>query len=593
VKIKLLSDSVINRIAAGEVVDRPVAVVRELVDNAVDAGASEINIEIEQGGKVLIRVSDNGSGMSAEDIKLSVQRHATSKISDDADLQKLQTLGFRGEALPSIASVSRLIIKSREHSASAGVKLVVDGGQAEELVPVAFASGTEVSVTNLFFNTPARKKFLKSDLSEERGVLKWLQSYALAHPKIKFRLLINSKESFVTPVAASVEERAKNLLGKKLVSARHVVGAFSVETYLSHPGVPPEKNIEFTVIVNNRLVSDRAIFRAVKDAYGSMLKHFESPTGLVKIDLPGWVVDVNVHPQKSEVRFRNSGEIFKLVYECAQQALREFRATHLVTEMSNLGGSTLPPAAVNYQNLNYSSQSSLFQSGLSLENSISYLSGNKQFSGEPDLAAMTREPASILTGFSFEALDYKCQVLGCFLVCEYQNSLVLLDLHAAHERINYNRIRREIADGKVKSQLLLIPENISLGSAAIERFADYSKIWQQFGFEIEVLDDVQICIKAVPSILGSNSVQDLMAELLSADGELALSAAYDRKLDYVAARLACHASLRSGDVIKPEEARALFKVLDQEEAGAACPHGRPVLVQFSRKKVESWFGRDS
>ena len=592
-KIKLLSDSVINRIAAGEVVDRPVAVVRELVDNAVDAGATEITVEIEQGGKSLIRVSDNGSGMSAEDIKLSIQRHATSKISDDADLQKLQTLGFRGEALPSIASVSRLIIKSRERSASSGFKLLVDAGRAEELAPVACAAGTEVSVSNLFFNTPARKKFLKSDASEERSILKWLQSYALAHPQIKFRLLINSKEGFLAPISGSVADRAKMLLGKKFVSAKHTTGAFTVETYLSHPGAPPEKNIDFTVIINGRIVSDRAIFRAVKDAYGSMLKHFEAPSGVVKIDLPGWVVDVNVHPQKSEVRFRNSGEIFKLVYECAQQALREFKAAHLVSD--SYSSEHLPnlPQAVNDRIPAYSAQHNLFQSGVRLNDDGQLLHNMGQLAvSSPSLETST-EPAQLSPAFSFEQLEFKCQVLGCFLVCEYQDSLVLLDLHAAHERINYNRIRNSIAEGSIKSQILLVPEVFSLGGGAMERFLEHSELFRRFGFDVEALDDGKLSVSAVPSVLGIRSVKDIIAEMLSADSELSLSAAYERKLDYVAARLACHASLRSGDFVKPDEARALFKVLDQATAGAACPHGRPVLVQFNRKKVESWFGRDS
>jgi DNA mismatch repair protein MutL len=332
VKIKILPDAVINRIAAGEVVDRPVSVVRELVDNAVDAGATDVLIEIEQGGKNLIRICDDGCGMSKADVLLALERHATSKISDDADLQKIETLGFRGEALPSIAAVSRILIKTRERSSKLGTKLVAEAGTVADLSAAAMSAGTEISITSLFFNTPARKKFLKSDHTEDRQIQRWLRSYSLAHPKIRFRLILNGKESINISAANSFKDRAKQLFGERAFYVHKAVGAFLLEGYLMHPGIAPDSSVDFTVVVNNRVVSDRAIFRAVKDAYGSMLKHFESPAGVVQLTMPGWMVDVNVHPQKSEVRFRQAGEIFKLVYEATADSLTGLKASSLVSQ---------------------------------------------------------------------------------------------------------------------------------------------------------------------------------------------------------------------------------------------------------------------
>ena len=587
-KIKVLPEHVANRIAAGEVVERPLGVVRELVDNAIDAGAKNLTIEVTRGGKELVRVSDDGCGMAPADARLAFERHATSKLQSAEELSAISTLGFRGEALAAIASVSRVRLRTCEAHSNLACEFVLSAGSLIEESECSAPAGTLVEVHDLFFNAPARQKFMRSDRSEELRIRAHLLQMTLAHPNVSFRYVSDQREVFKLPARDSMLERARTLFRGSLVefseSTKLGLGGeqqIQLHGLIGHPALAHSKVDSFVMIVNGRVIGDRTILRAVREGFESTLKPREFPIGVLAIEMPCELVDVNVHPQKSEVRFAQSQALFLAIRSAVRRAVHKFSAPVAASEMIRSNATQVNSQALSVFN-------SRAQSEFSLQANRLYRTSHDLTDQAQPNAAQT---AANNQAFLFSRLRYRGQIFGCYLVCEAPDRLVLIDMHAAHERYNFNLIRNRFRAAQVVSQPLLIPLEIELAPLALERCREHALALAQLGFELEFLSDESLQLRAIPAVLTeARDLAGLFRELALSD--LDAGAAVEERLDAIAARIACHASIRSGKEMTNEEVEALFYALDSSAFSAACPHGRPVVVEFSLNEVERWFGRD-
>lgn len=546
--IKQLSNSLISQIAAGEVVERPLSVVRELVDNAVDAGATLIEVELEEGGQALIRVQDNGKGIDPSEIKLAVARHATSKIASLDDLENVMTKGFRGEALASIAAVSKLSIKTRRSESGIVYDVVND-----KVSSVSMGKGTSLEVKGLYYNTPARKKFLKTSNFETRKIKEWLIRYSLGHPEICFKLISDQKEILNYP-ASNLLGRAKNVFSAAGVEVDYTDGEIRVLGYILNPDLTHTDASQLTVLVNNRLISDRSIIQAVRLGFDSTLKPKEFPVGVINILITPNLVDVNVHPQKSEVRFQSADLVFRATRLAVLSAFSKKMEAPLTSHRQS---SIFTPT---FNNSTYKHEVLLSQPGYNAE------------------------------GY-FSNVRYMGQLLGGFLLCEKDEKFLIVDMHAAHERINFNKIRKSLLEKNINSQNLLIPQSVPLTASQFENLKEKIELLKTYGFEIDLLPASAV-VRAVPAILANGTVTEMIKELSTIDFPEGTEEVFKTKIDEISARLACHASLRGGDSISVHEAYGLFHQMDSAEFALSCPHGRPVFKEFTRPEVEKWFGRD-
>ena len=586
--IKVLPQHVANRIAAGEVVERPLGVVRELVDNAIDAGAKQVTIEVARGGKELVRVNDDGSGMQSSDVPLAFQRHATSKLRSAEELAAISTLGFRGEALAAIASVSRVRLRSRQLKSELGYEIVLSAGTVMQESECAAPSGTLVEVHDLFFNAPARQKFLRSDRSEELRIRGHLLQMSLAHPDVSFRYISDQREVFSLAARDSMLERARGMYKGSLVefteSAKFgldgsTTGAAQIclSGLIGHPALAHSKVDSFVTIVNGRVITDRTILRAVREGFESTLKPREFPVGVLSIQLPCELVDVNVHPQKSEVRFVQSQALFLAVRSAVRRAVHKFSAPVAGSEMTRPSASVTSGVAASVGGLRFAGAAQL---------SLGEASTELNLSSATDLSA-----ESVVSEFRFSHLRYRGQIFECYLLCEAPDKLVIVDMHAAHERYNFNLVRNRFRESQIVTQPLLIPLEISLAPLALERCREHAGALAQLGFELDFISEEILKLRAIPALLtDARDLAGLFRELALSDLEGAASV--EQRLDAIAARIACHASIRSGKAMTNEEVEALFASLDSTAFSAACPHGRPVVIEFSINEVERWFGRD-
>ncbi|MEX0598714.1 MAG: DNA mismatch repair endonuclease MutL, partial [Candidatus Paceibacterota bacterium] len=442
-RIKVLDDLTINQISAGEVVDRPVSVVRELVENALDAGATKIIVHINNGGRSLIRVADNGSGMSRDDALLAIERHATSKITKASDLTFIHSLGFRGEALPSIAAVSKVQIKTKLQADPTGTLLIIHGGKLLQVEDITCSNGTTIEVAKLFYNTPARKNFLKSNKTEELKIKYWLQSIAIANPALALQLYLDETLILNLPKDEILENRTKKVFPDSQIRINYQSGALNINGYLSPPSLSLSGSSGLMIIVNRRLVGDRLILRAIKEAFGIALKIKEFPKGFLILDLPPAEVDVNVHPQKAEVRFQNPQIVFENIQSAIQLALKSFSTPNnwlSASKPMELGTPNpwkdalyFNPSASQSENLNLNFKQTSEQS------SSPYLAKKNH-----SLDDLKNNPVVNLAPFpKFSDLKYIGQALGCYLLCEHQEDLFIVDLHAAqHNRARAGQTQR-------------------------------------------------------------------------------------------------------------------------------------------------------
>jgi DNA mismatch repair protein MutL len=603
-KVRVLPPELADQIAAGEVVERPASVVKELVENALDAGARRIDVEIEAGGRRLVRVVDDGAGMDPDDARLALRRHATSKIASANDLWGLRTFGFRGEALPSIAAVSRLTLATRPPDAGAGFKLTVEAGIESDAREVGMPAGTQVEVRDLFFNTPARAKFGKSEATETANVSEALLRLALAHPEAHLRLRVAGRVAMDLPPHANLPERVRAALARRGAGALHeadgVEGGCHVRAYLAGPDESTNTTRNTFLFVGGRFVRDRNLLHALGLGYGPLLERGRYPMAALFLDVPGADVDVNVHPQKLEVRFARGQEVYAAVRHVVGAAIarapwlrtaddRPMRTfTQLPAQMGTLKGSPYPPAT------DYAGQSPApftRSSRARLERSTQGalpLRARDADDGasDPGVGAMAAGAPRF-----FADLSYIGQVHRTYLVCEAADELILIDQHAAHERVAYARLRAAHARRQMPRQQLLFPIPIEVGEAAAAAL-ESDDVLGGLGFEVARHGPGAILLRAVPEPLKDADPKPLIRELLSdlADGTPLREGELDR-IDHLLATIACHSVVRAGDVLGRPEALALLGQLDAVDLRSHCPHGRPVLLRLPLGEIERRFGR--
>lgn len=572
-KIHRLSDDLANQIAAGEVVERPASVVKELVENALDAGATRIRVEIEQGGLARIRVTDDGEGMVEEDARLALERHATSKITSIEDLQKIGTFGFRGEALPSIASVSHLVLTTRARGTDEGTELTVDGGGAPRVKPVGCAVGTSIEVRELFFNVPARRKFLKTVSTESAHVGEAVLMAALSRPDVTFILARDGKVAREYLRVGTKRERAAQAVGEeRLEACLGERGPMRLEAHLAPPERARAGAVALHIFVNGRPVKDRPLARAVAQSYGSVLESGRYPVGVLYIDLPPEMVDVNVHPQKAEVRFADGRALFDAV-------TRElYAATSKVFAIPALGPPTRPWLKPQYRGEPAPQPSAASYDGL--EPHVFPLSDNL----EPQ-APLFSAPAAF-----YSRLRFLAQVRCTFLLCEGDDGVYILDQHAAAERVTFDRLKKAFSSRQMATQRLLIPEVVELTPRDVAALEEHAEEIAALGMEVRAVGPSAVAVHATPKILTRAKPERLVRDLVA---ELTREAArpFGGAADLVLATMACHGSVRAGDQLSPDEASALLAALDGVDFSGHCPHGRPVVTRLAFAELERRVGR--
>jgi DNA mismatch repair protein MutL len=593
-RIRRLPSDLANQIAAGEVVERPASIVKELVENALDAEATRVTVELEQGGVVLTRVSDDGTGMDAEDAVLALERHATSKISDKDDLFRLRTFGFRGEALPSIASVAKLKLVTRSRGSPVGTEVLVDGGGAAKVRPTGVAEGTSVEVRDLFFNVPARRKFLKATGAEAAHVGEAILAAALARPDVSFFLVRDGRAAREWLRVSSRRERAAQAIdGERLEVCLGERGPMRIEAHLGPPERARAGAAALHLLVNGRPVRDRQLARAVAQAYGSVLEPGRYPVGVVYVEVPSDQVDVNVHPQKAEVRFAAARALHDAVTRELHQALAHaFSVPALGAARAwSLPRTSISPTAISEADRAAPDPWQLAppeESGAP----ASLAERNTMPSPAPlaALAANAAEPGLFRGVGFYSSLEFLGQARTTFLVCSGGDALYVLDQHAAAERVTFHRLRRAFASRSIATQRLLIPEIVQLSSAEMAILEERSSDIAQFGVELRAVGPTAVAVHSIPTILLRSAPESIVRDVVAELGRMARRPFGDAA-DLVLATMACHGSVRAGDVLSREEVGALLRALDEVDFGGHCPHGRPVVTRIGFDELERRVGR--
>lgn len=575
-KIHILSDEMASRIAAGEVVERPASVIKELMENSLDAGATEIAVAIEKSGTALIRVTDNGEGMAPEDLALAVERHATSKLRSEADLFRVATLGFRGEALPSIASVSRMEIVSRPPGSETGYRIGSEGGKTTAPVVSGSPQGTSVEIRDIFFNTPARRKFLKSPATELSHVCDVFNRLALAYPEVHFRLFHDRRVIADHTAVSRSADRLHQVFGreiaKDLIHFSWTRGELTASGYLSSVPTSFPNSRYLMTFVNRRFVRDKVLTHAVLQGYETLLMKGQYPAAVLFLEIPFAEVDVNVHPAKYEVKFRQQSTVHEAVAEAIRQKLKQ-DDQQLSEEI--LPSTSEPFAGVMEIHLPYASRPVEHENRYAKAEAFPISSG----SGE-----------SIEGGF-FSSLNVLGQILGCYLVCSSPQGLALIDQHAAHERVLFEKFRRQLSGGDVQKQSLLIPQTIELTAGESMLLEQQLPVLARFGFLLEPFGPDAYALTAVPALLPEGDYRPLVRQMVSELAEVENSEKPRQRLEERLATMACHSVIRANRKLEMSEMRALLSELDQTEFATQCPHGRPVLIEFSRDELDRLFKR--
>jgi DNA mismatch repair protein MutL len=605
-RIRILPAELAEQIAAGEVVERPASVAKELVENALDAGARKIEVTLEAGGRRLLRVVDDGCGMSPEEARLALRRHATSKLRAAEDLWSLATFGFRGEALPSIASVSRLKLQTKTPGGVAGFRLVLEAGREVEARETGMPDGTQIEVSDLFFNTPVRLKFLKAEATESGNVADVLLRLALANPGVHFRLRSDDRLVLDLPPVALLGERVRSALGRRGTGVLHEAlgeeNGVRVQAMVAAPEEAANTPRNTFLYVNRRSVRDRSLLSALGLAYGELLERGRYPLGVLFLEVPGQEVDVNVHPQKLEVRFARAQEVAAAVRHIVGAAIA--RAPWLVPARIAYD---VPPAGAGEGARDRPWSSGTSGSWSLKDVAARAAAGQRGFANapvevslppplDPEPPSLPSEPGAAEMGGQgsfFRDLTYVGQVHRTYLVCEAPGELLLVDQHAAHERLTFQRLRRAFRARQVPQQRLLFPVQVELDEAAqasVDSDAAQTLL-AGLGFEVEGWGGRRLVLRAVPELLKDADPQPLLLDALHGLGEGPHLSEAEEALDHLFATLACHGSRRAGDAMAREEAEALLAALDASDFRSHCPHGRPVLVRLPLSELERRFGR--
>ena len=552
-KVKLLSKDLIGLIAAGEVIERPASVVKELVENSIDAGATSISVEFSGAGIELIRIADNGSGMDEADLETSVLRHATSKLEKAEDLFNIKTLGFRGEAVPSIASVSRMTVSSRQEQSSSGSFIDMEAGEIIERGKKGMPAGTIIEVADLFFNMPARKKFLKTPATEQKNMLDVISRYALAHPEITFSVTTDSRRIFNISSSMSRADRAGIVAGadfkEKMKEFSRQAPGLHVHGMLASPDVNRPTRSSIYAFVNGRTVKDAVVSGAVLEGFSGMLMRGRYPVVVLFIDIDPADVDVNVHPTKAEVRFREPSRIYGLIVSIIRETLSS--SGHSQYSRPDLAGENFITPEAGYDIP--VSQSS--------------------FDDEID------EPGRFYSNKSVIGV-----LKSTYVLLNDDDSFYILDQHASHERIVFDRLKNSDISG---SQSLLHPIVVELTATEFAAFEEIVEQLDAIGIEAEPFGETEIAVRNVPALLKDSDIKDIIHEIVHEP----LPKQTDERREEIISRIACHKSVRAGKTLTQPEIAALLRQLDEAGAPTTCPHGRPIFKRITLEEIERWIGR--
>ena len=602
--IKLLPETLINQIAAGEVIERPASAVKELVENAIDAGANRIEIATSGGGKGLIRVIDNGTGMTPEDIELAVRRHCTSKL--ERGLDDISTLGFRGEALPSIGSVAKLSITSRTRDATNGSEISVTGGRASAIRPKAANPGTVVEVRDLFFATPARLKFLKTEKAEAGAITEIIRRMAIAFPHVRF--VISGTDRATLEFAATGDDRLARIaqvIGKEFEENSIAIDAEREGVRLTgFAGLPVfnRGNAQHQfAYVNGRPVSDKLINSALRGAYAETVPSGRHPVAVLDLTLDPVLVDVNVHPAKSDVRFRDPGLVRGLIVGAVRQALAAGGDRSSTTAARSMMAAFSPgfrptprqdwtPAASPSRPFSFSTarQPAFAEAAQSIFGEVAQPSARP---AEAQPAMRADQPASAENIQSFPLGAARAQVHENYIIAQTDDGMVIVDQHAAHERLVFEDMRRALRDRDIPSQALLIPEIADLPEEDCDRLMAHAADLGKLGLSYERFGPGAILIRETPSMLGEVDAIGMIKELADEIAEWDTAATLNSRLEHVAATMACHGSVRSGRRLRLEEMNALLRQMEATPGSGQCNHGRPTYIRLKLSDIERLFGR--
>ncbi|SNB53909.1 DNA mismatch repair protein MutL [Arboricoccus pini] len=613
-RIRRLDEGTINRIAAGEVIERPASVVKELVENAIDAGAGRIDVFIDDAGRRLIAVEDDGIGMSPEELPIAVLRHATSKLVDD-DLVRITTLGFRGEALPSIGSIARLSLRSRPQGAAEGFELLVDGDEVGALRPTAMRPGSRVEVRDLFYRTPARLKFLRSDRAETQAIVEVLKRLALAHPDIAFRLVADDRqlldyEARLAVDGGAQEDRVRAILGQAAFTNMLRVEAARAEVrLLAFAGLPTaargDGRAQF-FMVNRRPVQDRLLKSTLRAAYSDLLFHDRQPVAALFLDVEASALDVNVHPTKAEIRFRAPDDVRGLIIGSLKRALAEHghRAdTALGQDAARLfrpgglgrgwrgpgpAGPGLMEAALAYQAPLPGTADSHVNGDLAEAGFAPGSAPRQETNPEGEDGA---RPGTASSADPWPLGAARAQLHENFIVAQTREGLIIVDQHAAHERIVYERLKAGLHAGGVARQALLLPEIVELEGGEQSVLIGRADELAELGLVLEGFGEGAVIVREVPAILGQSSVAALVRDLAHDLEEMGQAVRLKEAIDKVAGTMACHGSVRAGRRLTIEEMNALLRRMETTPFTGQCIHGRPTYISLGLAEIERLFGR--
>lgn len=650
-KIKILPDNLANQIAAGEVVERPASVVKELIENALDAGAKRLQIDIELGGRRLMRILDDGEGMNRDDAILAFERHATSKIRHLEDLSTIQTLGFRGEALASIASVGKVELITKTEDSPVATRVYIEGGKIIDVKDAARNSGTTIAVRDLFFNTPARRKFMRSEATENYHITSIITHYALANPKISFVLTNNGRESFRFSPAKDLRERAYQILGGDLLeSLLEVDGGrefiAKISGYVSAPRERRTTRDSQYFFINGRFVRDKVIAKGLLEGYRAVLPHGVYPVAVLFLEIPSEEVDVNVHPAKTEVRFRRADAVRDVIAEAVRKALANNGLVELQSwEQAKFNQIGLVNSTSQVQNFNYEepfqkvvkvefnqpkidfqvTNSELETAVSKLEETFEIPVENSNFERivenrvvnfesrfqSPEETHISNQKSQIANYKELPPVDSALkatksievdnlsktgirpvgQLHNSYIIAVDNEGLLLIDQHVAHERILFDKFRKKVGEKVIESQNLLLPETFDLTPAQVSSFDLVENELDSLGFGVMRLSGRTIAIKAVPTDLPPSEVRNLLAEILDTVEAEKRGNAIETIRDDIAATMACKAAVKVNMKLTPEKMQWLIDNLITNSAATTCPHGRPIVLRLTMKDIERSFHR--
>ena len=588
-RIYRLPADLANQIAAGEVVERPASVIKELIENAIDAGAKRIGVTVEYGGKKLIRVEDDGEGMEPEDARLAIERHATSKIRRADDLERIATLGFRGEALPSIASVSHFSLRTRARGTGSGTEIRVNGGAIAAVTEIGMPEGTSVEVADVFYNVPARRKFLKSDAAESAQVSRIVTQLALGYPEIGFTLTSAGRNVLTCPPVATLRDRLYQLYGERpdLVEVRREVGGIRVSGYVAALVEQGPTRGPQNVFVNRRVVKDRTIAHAIIDAYSVASIKERSPEVHLFLEMPREEVDVNVHPTKAEVRFREQSHVHEVVRRTLGEALGRASAPELELRPPTVG------ERVPFAQVLPGSFSGIFPSRWTagVGSGGSAAARPVPFGPPQRASADLVAPASLDTPAGFKPLMLLGQFRDTFIIAVDEEGIAIIDQHVAHERVLFERITERLTAGRLESQRLLEPMLLELPPGARQALIDRAADLDRLGFEVEEFGGEALRVSAVPALLRREDCDAALRALAEDLEGLDRGAGVEDALKRIAATTACHAAVKANYALTPEKMAHILEELYRTAYSTICPHGRPVMLRLSRREIERNFQR--